>query len=347
MSAQAPRDFEAGTPPAEGPGGPRRRPLVSIVVPAFNEEDSIRPFYERLSRALQPLRAELDFEVIFTNNRSTDRTRERVLELRERDPSVQLLTYSRNFGQHASVCGGMKQASGDAVVLIDVDCEDPPELIPEFIAGWREGYDIVYGLRSRRPEPAPITLARKFFYRFMRMTADADIIVDMAEFCLLASPARDAVVGSRGVQPFVRGEIAYYGFNRKGIRYDRQPRVAGRTHYNFWRMLEFALQGILSATTLPLRLPVFMLPLLVLANAVLIVLWTAGRQEQAFAWLVILDLLFLSVSVSFIGLYLGRAYRNIVARPLVTVDWRLSAVNAPPECSPNATPKSGPRSRGA
>jgi dolichol-phosphate mannosyltransferase len=327
------------------PDGRRRRPLVSIVVPVFNEEDSVRPFYDRLTRSLEPLRAELDFEVVFTNNRSTDRTRERVLELRERDPSVQLLTYSRNFGQHASLYGGLRQASGDAVVLIDVDCEDPPELIPEFIAGWREGYDIVYGVRRRRPEPALISLARKFFYRFMRLTADADIIVDMAEFCLLASHARDAVVCSRGVQPFVRGEIAYYGFHRKGIPYDRQRRVAGKTHYNLWRMLEFALQGILGATTLPLRLPVFALPLLVLANLVLFAMWMAGRQELVLATLVVLDLLYLAVSVSFIALFLGRAYRNVVARPLVTVDWRLSATNTPPDSSPNASPRSGPRPR--
>jgi len=345
MSGPQPPSPEAGGRVDAGPDTERARPLVSVVVPVFNEEDSIRPFYDRLTQAIAPLRAEFDFEILFTNNRSTDRTRERILELRRQDPTVQVLTYSRNFGQHASVCGGLRQASGDAIVLIDVDCEDPPELIPEFIAGWREGYDIVYGQRRRRPEPGLITLARKFFYRFMRATADAEIILDMAEFCLLASHARDAVVFSRGVQPFVRGEIAYYGFRRKGIRYDRQRRVAGRTHYDLWRMLEFALQGILSATTLPLRLPVFLLPLLVLANAGLVALWLAGNHPRAFDSLVLLDLLYLCVSIAFIGLFLGRAYRNVVARPLVTVDWRLSAVNTPPEWSPNASPRSGPRPR--
>lgn len=324
-----------------------RRPLVSVVVPVFNEEGSIGPFYDRLSHAIGPLRDGLDFEIIFTNNRSTDRTRERILEIRARDPAVQLLTYSRNFGQHASVLGGLRQASGDAIVLIDVDCEDPPELIPTFVAGWREGYDIVYGVRKRRPEPAPITAARRFFYRFMRLTADADIILDMAEFGLMANHVRDAVVCTRSVQPFVRGEIAYYGFHRKGIPYDRQRRTVGKSHYNLWRMTEFALQGVLSTTTLPLRLPVFVLPLVVLANVVLGIMAGSLRVAGAFDALVLLDLLYLGVAVSFIGLYLGRDYRNLIARPLVVVDWRLSAINTAPEDSPNALVRSGPRRRNA
>lgn len=334
-----------GTAPAErsGPAAAPRRPLISIVTPVFNEEGSVPIFYDRLTRALAPLRGEFDFEIIFTNNRSTDRTRERVLALRERDPSVQLLTYSRNFGQQASVLGGMKQASGEAVVLIDVDCEDPPELLPQFIAGWKQGYDLVYGERNLRPEPAPITWARKLFYRFTRLMADSDIILDMAEFCLLADYVRDAVVSTRSVQPFVRGEIGHYGFHRTGIRYDRQRRVVGKSHYNLWRMTEFALAGILSTTTFPLRIPVFTLPALVLANVVLWVLQMGGGWPGAFAALVCLDLIYLCTAVAFVSLYLGRDYRNRIARPLVVVDWRLSAVNTPPELSPNALPRSGAR----
>ena len=320
-----------------------RRPRISIVTPVFNEEGALQPFYERLRKAIDPLRGEYEFEIIFTNNRSTDRTLERILAIRELDPSVQVLTYSRNFGQMPSVIGGIKQASGDVVVLIDVDCEDPPEMIPDFIAGWREGHDIVYGERAARPEPAPITWGRLFFYRFTRLVADYDILLDMAEFCLMTAAVRDAVVSTRSVQPFVRGEIAYYGFSRKAIRYTRQRRTVGRTHYNFSRLVEFALQGVLSTTTLPLRLPVFTLPALIMVNAVILVLWVRGFWPEAFHALVVLDLLWLAVAVSFIGLYLGRDYRNRVARPLVVVDWPRSAVNTPIEHSPNALPKSGPR----
>jgi polyisoprenyl-phosphate glycosyltransferase len=325
----------------DGPGA--TRPRVSVVTPVFNEEGSVPIFYDRLRRATDPLAGDYEFEFIFTNNRSTDRTLERILELRARDPRVQVLTYSRNFGQVASVLGGMKQASGDLIVLIDVDCEDPPEMIPEFLAGWREGNDIVYGERARRPEPAPITWARKFFYRFTRLTADHDIILDMAEFCLVTAAVRDAVVSTRSVQPFVRGEIAYYGFARKGIRYARQTRVHGRTHYNLPRMAEFALQGVLSTTTLPLRLPVFTLPVLVLVNLALAVAHFGGWWAEAFHAAMWIDAIWLAIAVSFIGLYLGRDYRNRVARPLVVVDWPRSAINTPPEHSPNALPRSGPR----
>jgi len=320
-----------------------RRPLVSIVTPVLNEEGSLPIFYERLRKSIDPLRGEYEFELIFTNNRSTDRTLERILAIRAQDPSVQVLTYSRNFGQVASVLGGMKQASGDVVVLIDVDCEDPPEMIPDFLAGWRAGHDIVYGERAARPEPAPITWGRLFFYRFTRLMADNDIILDLAEFCLMTSAVRDAVVSTRSVQPFVRGEIAYYGFSRKAIRYARQRRAQGHTHYDLPRMVEFALQGVLSTTTLPLRLPVFTLPVLMLVNAALVVWWAAGRWPEAFPILVTVDLLWLVVAVAFIGLYLGRDYRNRVARPMVVVDWKHSAINTPVECSPNALPKSGPR----
>ena len=336
---------ELATPAGSGAGAGvgKRRPLVSIVTPVFNEEGAVPLFCERLRKAIDPLRGEYDFEHIFTNNRSTDRTLERILAIRAHDPAVQVLTYSRNFGQVASLLGGMKQASGDVLVLIDVDCEDPPEMIPDFLAGWREGHDIVYGERAARPEPAPITWGRLFFYRFTKRMADGDIILDMAEFCLMTAAVRDAVVSTRSVQPFVRGEIAYYGFGRKAIRYARQRRICGHTHYNLPRMIEFALQGVLSTTTLPLRLPVFSLPVLVPVNAALIALWAGGWWEQAFRTLVVVDLLWLAVAVSFIGLYLGRDYRNRVARPLVVVDWPRSAINTPVEHSPNALPKSGPR----
>ena len=319
------------------------RPLVSVVTPVFNEEGSVPIFYQRLRDTVDPLDGEYAFEFIFTNNRSTDRTLERILALRERDPRVQVLTYSRNFGQVASVLGGMKQASGQLVVLIDVDCEDPPEMIPRFLAGWRAGHDIVYGERVRRPEPAPITWGRKFFYRFTRLTADYDIILDMAEFCLLTSVVRDAVVSTRSVQPFVRGEIAYYGFSRHGIPYARQKRVYGRTHYDLPRMIEFGLQGVLSTTTLPLRLPVFSLPILALVNLALAAAYFIGRWGEGYRVAMWIDVMWLAIAASFIGLYLGRDYRNRVARPMVVVDWRHSAINTSAEHSPNAVPKSGPR----
>ena len=332
---------EAVTRPARtGPDGRRR--LVSIVCPVYNEEAAVGPFHERLTRALEPLRNEYDFEIIFANNCSTDQTASRILRLRERDPSVQLLTYSRDFGQQASVLGGLRQAAGDAVIMIDVDCEDPPELVPEFLAGWQAGYDIVYGERNRRREPLVITWMRKFYYRLDKLIADHEIILDMAEFCLIDAQVRDAVTAGGDTQPFVRSEIARCGFHRKGIRYDRQQRVAGKSHYDLWRMSQFAVAGMLSSTTLPLRAPVALLPLLLLANAALLALQIAHLWRWGFPALVCLDLLYLCASVAGIGLYLARNYHSLIARPVVIVDWRRSALNTPPGRSPNALPRQGP-----
>lgn len=159
------------------------------------------PFHERLTRALEPLCDRYDFEILFSDNRSTDRTVERVLELRAKDPRVQLLSLSRNFGYQHSIVAALRQARGDAMCVIDADCEDPPEMIVTFIGHWEEGFDIVYGVRDHRAEPFVLTWVRKLFYRVNKMIADSDILLDMAEFCLISADVRDAVVANRSTFP--------------------------------------------------------------------------------------------------------------------------------------------------
>ncbi|OGF24122.1 MAG: hypothetical protein A2V63_01905 [Candidatus Eisenbacteria bacterium RBG_19FT_COMBO_70_11] len=330
--------------PAEGGAAAAKR-LVSIVTPVYNEHDTIPVFYERLTRALAPWNAEFDFEFIFSDNRSTDATAERVRELRAKDSRVQLLMLSRNYGYQSSMVAGMRQASGDAIVFIDVDCEDPPELTPEFLQGWKDGYDIVYGIRVRRSEPFHITLMRKLFYRVNRMIADSDILVDVAEFCLMTAEVRDAVASGMSTFPFIRSEVAHYGFHRKGIRYDRQPRTGGASHFNLYGMGRFAVAGILTSTTVPLRLALYGLPTLVLANLALLWLEGIGRWPMAFEALVALDLLYIATALAFVAVYTGRNYRNVVGRPIAVVDFKRSALNLPPERSPNRLPRMGPERR--
>lgn len=316
---------------------------ISIVSPVYNEEQTVRPFYERLRAALAPLSGRYEFEIIFTNNRSSDGTAERVLELRAQDPRVQLLTLSRNFGYQQSMLAGLRQASGEAICLIDVDGEDPPEMLAEFIRHWEEGYDIVYGVRDRRAEPLPITWMRKIFYRVNRMIADSDILVDVAEFSLFSADVRDAVASGVSTFPFLRAEIAHYGFKRLGIRYNRQPRLAGKSHFNLYGMARFAIAGILSSTTVPLRIALYLLPPLFLLNALGFWLEVSGRWRWGFEMLVTADLLYLSTVLAIVALYTARNYRNVIARPLAVVDWRLSALNLPREQSPNDLPRLGPR----
>jgi dolichol-phosphate mannosyltransferase len=319
------------------------KPIVSIICPVYNEEGTVRPFYERLTAALAPLADRYSFELLFSNNRSTDRTVERVLELREMDPRVQLLTLSRNFGYQHSIVAALRQVSGEAIVVIDADCEDPPEMIVTFIGHWEEGYDVVYGVRDRRAEPFLLTWMRKLFYRVNKMIADSDILLDMAEFCLITADVRDAVVSGESTFPFVRAEIAHYGFHRKGIRYDRQRRVAGRSHYSLYGMWRFAVAGVLSSTTVPLRIPLYLLPPTVVLNAYGFWGEVTGRWPWGFELSVLWDLLYLCLGLAFLALYTARNYRNVIGRPVAVVDWRRSALNVTREQSPNDLPRRGPR----
>jgi dolichol-phosphate mannosyltransferase len=299
-----------------------QRDLISIVCPVHNEEKSVPLFHQRLMSALAPLRDRFDFELIFTNNASTDRTLEVIHQLRKSDPSVQVLALTRNFGYEASVATGLRHARGAAITVIDVDCEDPPEMIREFVDQWKQGYDIVYGQRDRRREFVGMHLARKAFYRANRLIADSDIVLDMAEFFLISASVRDAILANHSTKPFLRAEVAYVGFQRKGISYERQSRLAGRTHYSLLRAIEFAISGILSSSTFPLRLAAYLFPLLLVLNLALL-------RWDRFEALVVFDLLYLAFILAVICIYLARTYKDVVHRPVSIVDWKRSALSEP------------------
>jgi glycosyltransferase involved in cell wall biosynthesis len=302
------------------------RKCVSIISAVHNEEVTVPLFYERLIAVINGLN--YDFEIIFTNNRSTDSTLDVIRKLQDKDDRIKVLTFSRNFGYQASVQAGMSHAHGDCIITIDVDCEDPPELIPEFLARWEAGYDIVYGERGNRPEPKMLVSARNLFYRILQFTADADIILNMAEFGLITSYVRDVIINNANTFPFLRTEIAYSGFNIVGIPYDREERVAGNTHYNFWRMLIFAIGGILTSSTFLLRLAAFLLPALFLIN----IIYFMFNDVSSYGGIIAFDLLYLTTLLTVQGIYIARIYKNGLGRPIYIVDWRLS--------SPELNPKS-------
>lgn len=304
-----------------------RKPVVSIICPVYNEEQAIPLFHERLTSAVSPLSEQYEFELIFTNNRSTDGTLDIIRALHEKDPSVQVLTLSRNFGYQASVLAGITHAVGDAIIVIDVDCEDPPEMIPKFIAKWEDGYDIVYGRRANRPEPRPLVFMRKLFYRLLRLMADTDIVLDMAEFALVSSRVRDVMRDNKNSFPFLRAEIGYSGFSRCGITYDRRRRATGKSYYNLYGMFTFAVAGILSVSTFPIRMAVYAWPIIIAANLALLALNLAGSSASAFKVLVTLDLIYGITLLTIHGLYLARIYKNEIARPVFIVDWKLSLTN--------------------
>lgn len=296
--------------------------LLSIICPVHNEQLAIPLFYKRLKGVLAQLE-DFDYELIFTNNRSTDNTLAEIHKLQAVDQAVHVLTFSRNFGYQASILAGMKYAKGDVALVIDVDCEDPPELIPIFIQKWKEGHDICYGIRGRRDEARWITWFRLLFYRVMKLTADTDIILDMAEFALLSRTVREILVKSTNTFPFLRAEIAYSGFKKIGIPYDRQKRIIGTSHYNLYRMTLFAAAGIMSVSTFPLRAPVYIMPFMMVFNFLAIGLELAGVWSFFHA-LVLIDLVYLMSLLSAQGLYIARIYKNGIGRPVYIIDWDLS-----------------------
>lgn len=304
-------------------------PLVTIVCPVFNEEACVPIFFERLSGVLVDLWQSHRFELLFTNNGSSDGTLGEILKIRKDHTWVQVLSLSRNFGYQASVMSGLVNSRGDAAIIIDVDCEDPPELIPEFLRQWHEAHDVVYGQRVNRPEPRWLQGARRSFYRLTHLIADNDTILDMAEFSLLSRRVCKAILQNRSTLPFVRNEIAYAGFRRCAVPFDRQRRVAGQTHYRVGEMIKFAVAGMLSSSTFPLR---FVgqagIPIAVLS----LCLGLYGMVGDAPAVVLLAGLLVgasILVASSVISVYIARIYKDMVGRPLFIVDDTKSHTNHP------------------
>ncbi len=315
-------------------------PLIDIIIPVHNEEKVISIFYERLCQCLGGI-VGVQFRICFSNNGSSDSSLEVIRKLARVDDRIEVLSLSRNFGYQISLMASLSQARGDASVIIDVDGEDPPEMIPQFIDQWLAGNDLVYGERSARPESPIIVMARKLFYRITHQIADSDFIVDMAEFSLFSREVREVILKNKSTHPFVRNEIAFAGFSRKAIPYARQERIAGKTHYNFSRMAQFALAGILTSSTFPLRAMAY-----VGVPFGLIFLVIAGVRLIDGAWLAVFDALynmFLIYSMVVVGLYLARIYKDGIGRPLYVVDWKSSLIKYPRGCDESGNTSRWPR----
>jgi len=288
---------------------------LCIICPVFNEEQVIPLFFDRIQPVIQVLADRYLVDLVFLNNASSDRSCVEIQRLRERYPSVYVLTMSRNVGYQRSLDCGLRMVKGDLFAIIDVDCEDPPEMLVDFIALYEQGYDIVYGVRADRQEMAALKSLRKLFYRILKVVADEDIILDMAEFSLFTAEVRESMLIESNSFPFVRASIGRVGFRRVGIPFSRQRRIAGATHYNFIGMSTFAVAGILSASTLLLRLPVLMLPFWLTALTLLAVQYTETGQRGYMAFIAVLTAAYLGASVSFIAMYMARTYKNGLHRP--------------------------------
>jgi polyisoprenyl-phosphate glycosyltransferase len=301
--------------------------LLSVVVPAFNEESGIAEFHRRLSSVMERLSSQ--WEAIYVNDGSRDGTLAVLQKLREGDPHVGILNLSRNFGKETAMTAGLDHARGDAVIVIDADLQDPPELIPDLVEGWREGFDMVYAQRRKRDGETWMRRATAFlFYRLVRRVGGFEVPSDVGDFRLMSRRHVDAVLRLRERHRFMKGLFCWVGFPSKAVLYDRSPRLADTTKWNYWGLWNLALEGITSFTIVPLKIATY-LGLLVAAFAVLfggyIVIATLlfGNPVAGYPSMMAV-MLFLGgtqlITLGLIGEYLGRVFNETKSRPLYVIE---------------------------
>jgi glycosyltransferase involved in cell wall biosynthesis len=306
------------------------RALLSIVIPAYNEQENIDRVHERLVAVMAPL--DMDWELIFSVDPSSDRTEELILGLRERDHRVKMLRFSRRFGQPMATIAGLEAASGDAIVVIDCDLQDPPELIPELLARWREGFDVVYAQRrTRAGETLPKRIVAALGYRVIKRIADVEIPPNTGDFRLMSRRVVENVVALKESHGFLRGLVGLVGFRQTSVAYDRDPRAAGKSKYNrFWGSLVIGLNGIVGFSRYPLQLiSIVGVGLSFLAFLVAVVylgLKVGGENFPVGNPTVVIVVAFFSgiqlLSLGVIGEYVGRIYDESRDRPKYIVESR-------------------------
>ncbi|MCL1963595.1 MAG: glycosyltransferase family 2 protein [Firmicutes bacterium] len=301
------------------------KPVFSVIIPCYNEEEVLQATYSRLDAAMRSLSA--PYELIFINDGSRDRTGGMLAALAREHAEVRALHFTRNFGHQIAVTAGLDAATGDAIVIIDADLQDPPEVIPEMAAKWREGYDVVYGKRARREgESAFKKLTAWGFYRVLKGMVGFPIPADAGDFRLISRRAADAVRAMPEHNRFLRGMFAWVGFRQTEVLFQRDRRLAGETKYPLRKMVKLALDGILSFSLKPLSwitgLGVVLTGIGTLWLLVLLILWVAGRGGGGNAALAGLSLLLaglLILCLGIVGAYLARVYDEVKRRPLYLI----------------------------
>lgn len=300
-----------------------RSTRISVVVPAYNEADGLSEFHARLAKVLDEL--PFNAEIIFVDDGSTDGTSQVVERLREQDDRIALLELSRNFGKEIALTAGLDYASGEAVVVIDADLQDPPELIPELVSHWKDGFDVVYAKRSRRDGESWFKKATAAaFYRLMQHFGRVAIPEDTGDFRLLSRTAVDAVIKLRETHRFMKGLFSWIGFRQKEVLYRRDARFAGKTKWNYWKLWNFAIEGITSFTVAPLKIGIYIgfvtaLGAFIYGLFIFVRTLILGIEVPGYASLMVVVLFIGGVqllALGIIGEYLGRTFNETKERPL-------------------------------
>jgi polyisoprenyl-phosphate glycosyltransferase len=300
-------------------------PTLSVVIPVFNEQENIPVLYPRLVAVLEKI--EPSFEIIFVDDGSRDQSLPVLNKLAAQDAHVTVVQLARNFGHQVAISAGLDYAHGRGVIVMDADLQDPPEVLPQFIAKWREGHDVVYAIREHRKEEWLKRSAYAAFYRLLQRVANVDIPIDSGDFCIMDRRVVDLLVQMPERNRFVRGIRSWVGLDQVGLTYERQPRHAGESKYTFGRLTYLALDGLVSFSFLPLRM-ISILGFGVSTISILMAIvyavqkLTVGLNPPGFATTIV-AILFLAgiqlITIGVIGEYVGRIFEEVKGRPLYIV----------------------------
>ena len=332
-ASKAPRTGDATasrTRRAAGAADGRANQLVSVVIPVYNEQENVQEMYKRLRKVMDGLA--VDWELIFSADPCTDDTEGLILQMCETDPRVKMLRFSRRFGQPMATIAGLEAAGGDVVVVIDCDLQDPPELIPQLVDRWREGYEVVYAKRrTRAGETLPKRVVSALAYRVIGRIADVEIPANTGDFRLMSRRVVDNVVSLKESHGFLRGLVGLVGFRQTSVLYDRDARAGGRSKYNrFWGSMVIGLNGIVGFSRYPLQL-ISVAGLAIAGLAFLFALLYAGLKLGGANFpvgnpTIVIVVSFFSgiqlLSLGVIGEYVGRIYDESRDRPKYIVESR-------------------------
>ena len=301
---------------------------ISVIIPAYNEEESLPMLYDRIKKIMDSIE-EYEFEILFINDGSKDKTLKMIKQMRDEDNRFCYVDFSRNFGKEIAMLAGLDYATGDCVIFMDADLQDPPELIPELIKYWEEGYDDVYAKRrTRKGETWLKKFTSTMYYKVLQKLTKIEIQKDTGDFRLLDKRCVNALKKLRESQRNTKSMFSWIGYKKKEVLYDREPRVAGSTKWNYIKLVDLAIDGITSFTTSPLRLATFIsIPTFMLLGIYFIYViakcFIIKEMMHAYQAIIILILFFSGIQIllfGIIGEYLGRIFKETKNRPLYLVN---------------------------
>ena len=304
----------------------KEKPKIAVIIPCYNEEDNVKAVYDRLTEVLNS--TNYQYDLIFIDDGSKDNTLNELLKLYEKDHKVKIIAFSRNFGKEIALSAGLDYADADAVIPFDADLQHPPEVILNLLTKFEEGYDVVNAVRSKRDKESFLKkFTSKAFYRIINKLTNIEIPQDVGDFRLISKNALNAIKEIRERKRFMKGIFAWVGFKTTSVYYERAPRHAGKTKWNYLKLIDLAIEGITSFSTVPLRLA-SLLGIIVSLTAFLYAVWITiskilyGNPVKGYPSMMV-AILFLGgvqlITIGIIGEYVGRIYEEVKQRPLYIV----------------------------